>query len=305
VKKKYPTVSLVLGSGGARGLAHIGIIRWLEENGYAIRSIAGASMGALIGGIYAAGKLDLYTDWVRVLRKRDVLRLLDFAYSRSGIFSGERVMHQLKGMLGDTRIEDLEISFTAVASDLISGREVWLNRGSLFGAIRASMAIPTVFTPVKKEGRLLVDGGILNPVPIAPTLHDMTDMVIAVCLSGKEETMAPPAEREHAKVRNEKRYQTAITRFIESLQDRFAPDAKEEKINIFDVVSRSIESMKGTIARFKLASYNPDFLIQIPVNACGIFEFYRADEMIALGYDRAAKVLSPPRSSASWHQPDS
>jgi len=287
--QQQKTVSLVLGSGGARGLAHIGVIKWLEQNGYVIRSIAGSSMGALIGGIYATGKLDIYENWVRALRKRDVMSLLDFAYSRAGLFSGDRIIRKLRDMLGDTRIEDLPLSFTAVATDLDASREIWLTRGSLFDAIRASIAIPTVFTPITYQGHLLVDGGLLNPVPIAPTLKDITDLTVAVSLSGKEEQLAERDEgkREKGKVSNS--YQSAIVEFIESLQARFIREEEESDINVFDLMSRSLESMEHLITRFKLAAYNLDYLIEIPANACGIFEFHRADEIIELGYERTQR----------------
>lgn len=283
---------MALGSGGARGLAQIGIIHWLEQNSeYRIRSIAGSSMGALIGGIYAAGKLDIYEEWVTKLRKRDVLRLLDFAFSRSGLFSGERLMQQLKGMLGDINIEELPVSFTAVATDIENGREIWLNRGSLFAAIRASIAIPTVFTPVKRDGLLLVDGGLLNPIPVAPTLRDQAAKTIAVSLSGRSEVQMLQGDRKQANEKDNNSYQRAIAGFIESIQEKLGLSNQESEIDVFDIISRSIEAMQNSIARFRIAAYDPDHLIEIPVNACGVFEFYRAREMIELGYQRAEKVL--------------
>lgn len=290
---KNKDISLALGSGGARGLAQIGIIHWLEQNSeYCIRSIAGSSMGALIGGIYAAGKLDIYEEWVTKLRKRDVLRLLDFAFSRSGLFSGERLMQQLKDMLGDINIEELPVSFTAVATDIENGREIWLNRGSLFAAIRASIAIPTVFTPVKRDGLLLVDGGLLNPVPVAPTLRDQTAKTIAVSLSGRSEVQMPQGGKKQADEKDNNSYQQAIAGFIESIQEKLGLSNKEESdIDVFDIISRSIEAMQNSIARFRIAAYDPDHLIEIPVNACGVFEFYRAREMIELGYQHAERVL--------------
>jgi hypothetical protein len=184
---KKRTISLVLGSGGARGYAHIGVIGWLKDHGFAIRSIAGSSMGALIGGIYATGKLDAYAEWVRALDRSDVLQLLDLSFGRSGLFKGERVMRALQDLIGEYDIEDLPISFTAVATDLDTEKEVWLSKGPLFDALRASIAIPTLFTPFQYKGRRLVDGGLVNPLPIAPTLRDMTDLTIAVNLSGREE----------------------------------------------------------------------------------------------------------------------
>ena len=173
-------VSLVLGSGGARGLAHIGVIRYLEEQGYRIDSISGSSMGALIGGIYATGKLEVYAEWVSALEKIDILRLLDISFSDGGFLRGDKVIRALRELIGDHQIEDLPISYTAVASDLKRQREVWLKAGSLFDAIRASIAIPTLFTPVRHEGRLLVDGGLVNPVPVSVVRAMGADVVIAV-----------------------------------------------------------------------------------------------------------------------------
>jgi len=296
IAKSRKTVSLVLGSGGARGLAHIGVIKWLEENGYVIQSIAGSSMGALIGGIYANGKLDVYEKWVRALRKRDVMFLLDFAYSRSGLFSGDRIIRTLRDMLGDTRIEDLPISFTAVATDLHAGREVWLTRGSLFDAIRASIAIPTVFTPVNYQGHLLVDGGLLNPVPIAPTLRDITDITVAVSLSGHKEAIALPApnngEQQSKNKRNSNNYQKAIVEFLASIPERLGYEDKEPGTNVIELMAQSFEAMEHLISRLKLAAYPIDHLIEVPLNACSIFDFHRAREMIELGYERAKREFS-------------
>jgi NTE family protein len=286
-------VSLALGSGGARGLAHIGVIHWLEENrNYRISSIAGSSMGALVGGIYAAGKLDIYEEWVTALTKRDVFRLLDFAYSWSGLFSGERIMQKLRDMLGEVDIESLPVSFTAVATDLEKRQEVWLSRGSLFDAIRASIAIPTVFTPVSIRGRILVDGGVLNPVPVAPTLRESTDISVAVSLSGREEQ---GREGEGAEIGGgdlpQSSYQKAISDFIEGIQDKLGMKDRQPSVDMFSVLSNSIEAMQNSIARFRLAAYNPEHLIEIPGNACGLFDFHRAREMIDLGYERAQRAL--------------
>ncbi len=178
------TVSLVLGSGGARGLAHIAIIEAIEQGGYEVRSIAGTSMGALVGGIYAAGRLDVYTRWVTALTRIDVIRLLDFAYDRKGLFKGEKIINLLKDLIGDHEIGRLPIAFTAVATDLKTQKEVWFNRGPLFDAIRASIAVPTIFTPYEYQGMQLVDGALVNPIPIAPTLHDKSDVTVVVNLNG-------------------------------------------------------------------------------------------------------------------------
>jgi NTE family protein len=182
--KKKTTVSLVLGSGGARGLAHIGIIHWLEENNYEIKSISGCSMGALVGGIYATGKLALFEQWVTEISKLDIFFLLDITWKSGGFVQGDKIINTLIDLLGDQDIETLPIKFTAVAADIENGKEVWMDKGSLFEAIRASISLPLFFTPVTRNGVKLIDGGVLNPVPIAPTFRDDTDITIAVNLDG-------------------------------------------------------------------------------------------------------------------------
>jgi len=283
------TVSLVLGSGGARGLAHIGIIHWLEEQGYEIKTIAGSSIGALVGGIYAAGKLDVYEKWVRALQKNDVLKLLDFAFSRSGLFSGDKIMQTLEELLGDVKIEELPIKFTAVASDLDAEKEVWFDDGSLFEAIRASISIPTIFTPVNYRGHMLVDGAMLNPIPVAPTLTDMTDITIAVSLSGKRDPDLHTKKIQEKTIENT--YLQAISSYIEKLQQKYIGEAVEQA-DVFDVIMKTYESMQNTITRFKLAGYNFDHLLEVPANSCKILEFHKANEMIDFGYELAEKQLS-------------
>ena len=286
------SVSLVLGSGGARGLAHIGVIQWLTEQGFAIRSIAGSSMGALIGGIYATGKLDTYTRWVCELERIDVLRLLDFSFSTQALFKGERIIEVLRDLIGERDIEDLPISYTAVATDADSGKEIWLNQGPLFDAIRASIAIPTVFTPFTIQGRRLVDGGLVNPIPIAPTMNDVTDLTIAVNLNAKEEAQfehrpsRPPLIRVPPGGHRER-----ILKFIENLQAQVG-QTEEREDNVFDIISRSLDTMQTSIARFKLASYMPDVVVDLPRNCCSFYEFHRAREMIEIGRSRAAAALA-------------
>ncbi|MCB1880995.1 MAG: patatin-like phospholipase family protein [Gammaproteobacteria bacterium] len=285
------TVSLVLGSGGARGLAHIGIIQWLEERGYEIESIAGSSMGALVGGIHAIGELDAYTHWVKALRQIDVLRLLDFSFQKSGLIKGDRVISVLKELTGDRNIEELPISFTAVATNVNDQREVWLNHGSLFDAIRASIAIPTIFTPVKYRGKILVDGGLINPIPIAPTLKDKTDLTVAVDLSAGPDPRCTRAVQESTGSELEDNsYRRRISQFVDSLQQRLVR-SHDDEMGVFDVITNAMETMQNTIARFKLASYSPDITISIPRNSCAFYEFYRAEEMIELGHCHAEKVM--------------
>lgn len=180
-------VALSLGSGGARGYAHIGAIEVLEERGYDIVALAGCSMGALVGGVYAAGKMQAYKDWVTGLGQFDVLKLLDVTLNSVGAIRGEKVFSVVREMLGDTRIESLPISYTSVATDLLGHREIWFQEGPLDQAIRASIAIPGLITPVVLNGRVLVDGALLNPLPIMPTISAHADMVVAVNLSGEDD----------------------------------------------------------------------------------------------------------------------
>jgi NTE family protein len=175
-------VALVLGSGGARGYAHIGVIEELEARGYQIACIAGCSMGAVIGGIYAAGKLKEYRDWTQSLDYLDVLRLLDVSF-RLGAIRGEKVFGKIREIVGEVNIEDLSIPFTAVATDLTNQQEIWFQEGCLHQAMRASAAIPSLFTPVVQGKRMLVDGGLINPLPIVPVVSSHCDLIIAVNLN--------------------------------------------------------------------------------------------------------------------------
>lgn len=282
------SVSLVLGSGGARGLAHIGVIQWLSENGYEIRSIAGSSMGALVGGIYAARKLEVYAQWVSALERAHVIRLLDPALRRSGLFKGERIIGVLRELIGEHEIADLPLAFTAVATDFESGEEVWLREGRLFDAIRASMATPLVFTPFQHSGRTLLDGALVNPLPVAPTLDDGTDLTIAVNLGGPAEPR--PAATPRARLKRGNAYGKRIGDFVAAMRPARAPAASER--GLLDVAFVSMQAMHDTIARLKLAVHAPDVTIEIPRNACAYHEFWRAQELIALGRERAARALS-------------
>lgn len=271
-------VALVLGSGGARGLAHVGIIQHIESLGYEIVYISGCSIGALVGGIYAAGQLEPYSDWARKMERRDMISLLDLAFGWTGLFKGDRLMGVLRELVGDHVIEELPIGFTAVATDLTDQREIWLNQGPLFDAIRASIAIPTVFTPHVYLGRVLVDGGLLNPIPIAPALNRAADMIIAVNLN--------------ANSRRPRLRATELPRGDERGAESLPVTDSDPKIpGIIDVMTASLDMMQNTIARMKLASYNPDVIIEVPGDACLFYEFYRAEEMITLGRECAENAL--------------
>ena len=282
------TVSLVLGSGGARGLAHIGVIQWLTENGYQIKSISGASIGALVGGIYAAHKLAVYAEWVLALERRHVLRLLDPTIGRPGLFKGERIISVLRELIGDCAIEDLPIAYTAVATDLHSREEVWLREGQMFDAIRASMATPLVFTPFKHGQRTLLDGALVNPVPISPTLSDQNDLTVVVDLSGPAQAEALPPVSEP--LPDTGSYKKRIGRFIDGLAP--ARPRSPPQPGLLDVAFVSMQAMQDTISQLRLAAFAPDVQIDIPRNACGFFEFWRAEALIELGRERTAEAFA-------------
>lgn len=282
------SVSLVLGSGAARGLAHIGVVRILLQAGLRIEAVAGSSMGALIGGIYAAGKLDEYELWVRQLSEFDILKFLDLSLgTKAGLLKGEAIIAALKELIGDYEIEDLDIPFTAVAANLKARREVWLDHGNLFDAIRASIAIPAIFRPVKLRGQWLLDGGLLNPVPIAPTLNNDTDLTIAVNVMGPATNQPFGTAKLKRAPKPKPRYRDQIESFIDALQTKLGIERTDaiakNDLSLLDVVLESVETMQETITRFKLAAYQPDLLIEIPVNVCHAHEFYRASDIITAG----------------------
>ena len=288
---KNKTVSLVLGSGGARGLTHIGVIHWLEEHGYEIKSISGCSIGSLIGGVYAAGKLDVLENWMRAITRPDLMTYLDFAWKRDGIIKGDRVIQTLTNLIGNVMIEELPMPFTAVAFDIYREREVWLQNGPLFNAIRASISLPFILTPYNHNGTILVDGGVLNPVPIAPVFSDESDIIIAVNLGGPFQKFDTEKEKANGNRPVASAMTDQIRQFFHGLQARM-PVHVERGVSPYEIYYQSFEAMQGTIARLKLAAYPPDKIVEIPRNACGTMEFYRSAEMISYGYDMAGRYLA-------------
>ena len=322
-------VALALGSGGARGYAHIGVVTELDARGYEIVSVAGSSMGALVGGLYCAGRLDDYVDWISGLSQLDVMRLLDVSLSKpGGMIGAERILARVREILGDTVIEDLEIPFTAVATDLAAGRPVWFQKGSLVDAIRASIAIPGVIRPHEVDGRLLADGGILDPLPVAPTSAVSSDVTIGVVLDADEgaEHGASRAPKTKGVIRRN------ITPLLEndwvrSVRERFgveaddsgSHDAREEDapavsdgsddvetlstasevddgakaapMGRIEILLRSLDIMSIALTRYQIAGYPPDILIRVPRKAVRTLDFHKATEMIELGRALTAEAL--------------
>ncbi|BFI97522.1 MAG: patatin-like phospholipase family protein [Rhodanobacter sp.] len=286
------TVALALGSGGAKGLAHIGVIEELEAQGYRIAAIAGSSMGALIGGIHAAGKLDIYRDWVCSLAKFDVLKLVDWSFSGGGLIKGEKIIGTLRALVGDAMIEELPLAFTAVAVDIDREREVWLSNGSLFDAIRASIAIPTVFRPHHIGGRRLVDGGLLNPVPVTPLIRETADYLMAVSVDGVAVHTSPTPPAEATAADDTPGYRRRVGALINRLMPHAGSHDATREPGALELLAQSMDLMQANLARLRLSAYEPDLLIQLPRNMATAYEFYRARELIELGRQQAREALA-------------
>jgi NTE family protein len=308
---------VALGGGGARGYAHIGVLQVLEERGYDIVSVAGSSMGALVGGLYAADGLDAFWAWARGLKHRDVLRLYDPSPRAPGAIRAEKIFARVSDILGDIRIEDLPLQFTAVATDLDAGKERWFQEGPVVAAIRASVALPGFMTPVLMQGRLLADGGLLNPLPIAPTVSARPDLTVAVAVSGQDRTSADADSRSRGTSRGHVVRRTA-TQVLDSdalrgmgarlaslrattLGDTTAHITGEEQATVFealpaglrilDVMALSLEAVRTAVMRRTLADHPPDVLITVPRSACRTLDFHKAEELFALGRRLAIEAL--------------
>ena len=316
-------VALVLGSGGARGYAHIGVIEELETRGYEITCVAGCSMGAVVGGIYAAGKLGEYREWIESLDYFDMLRLVDPSFSL-GAIRGEKIFGRIREMLGSVNIEDLPIPFTAVAADLTNQQEIWFQEGNLELAMRASAAIPSLFTPVMQGNRMLVDGGILNPLPIVPVVSSHSDIIIAVNLNANNHRQYPLPEvvrpgrfdamvssiSSHLPFWRSKGLEEHIAELAAvggpgeaqppaAPSGQSAPKSAEGSMvidvggpaSLLELINQSFEVMQSSLTQYKIAGYPPNVLVNIPKRACRFYEFYKAPELIKLGQIVASDAL--------------
>lgn len=280
---KMKNVRLVLGSGGARGMAHIGVIEELEKVGFTIKEIVGCSMGAVVGGIYCAGYLAEYKHWLIKLSRMDVFRLLDFTISAQGFVKGERVFKAIEEFIGDHKIETFNTPFTAVAADLIEQKEVLYKTGSLFRALRASIAIPTVFTPVRDGKLKLVDGGVLNPLPLNLVNKQSGEWVVAVNLNAN----LPTTLQQEVKEETEIKERTAYLKMLDSLRaslPKFENNTDAaDKLGLFDLLNKSYDMTQDRLTELMIDIHKPDLVVNISRNACGVFEFYRANEIIEEG----------------------
>ncbi len=281
-------ISLVLSGGGARGIAHIGVIEELENQGFEIHSIAGTSMGALVGGIYAVGKIQEYKNWICKLDKLEVFKLIDFTFSKHGLIKGDRVFNKMKEFIPDTNIEDLKIHYTATATDLLNKKEVVFTKGSIYEAIRASIAIPTVFTPVKKENMLFVDGGVTNNIPINHAKRTKNDLLVVSYVNADTLIYKPEAFKKDKKKKSI--YLERVNEFKTHF-NKIYPKDKNKKLGYFNILNKTVEMMMNKLAMLSIEKFPPDILINISRNSCGTFDFYKAEELIEIGRDMANKSI--------------
>lgn len=293
-------VSLVLGSGGARGYAHIGVIEELEKNGYEITSITGSSMGALVGGLYASGTLNDYRNWVEKLGFVNVLSLMDLTLDSGGVIKGDRVFEKMEQFFVIEKIEDLPIKFTAVATDLTNKKEIWFQEGDLKTAIRSSIAIPSIFTPVYYENKILVDGGVLNPLPIAPSMADSSDITIAVNLNAKFALNNRKIVSKNQKI-EDKTEVNIFKNLLNKLGLTNGDKIKNKDPSQIEILNRVIETMQESLSLYKIAGYMPDILIEIPVNSSKTYDFHKAETMIEIGKKATKKALNNYKNKIEWN----
>jgi len=284
-------ISLVLSGGGARGIAHIGVIEELEKQGYEITSLCGTSMGALVGGIYALGKLDEFKAWLYTLDKIKVIKLIDFSFTSQGLIKGDKVIKTLKEFIPDKNIEKLPLLYAAVAVDLLKKEEVVFTKGSIFEAIRASISIPTVFTPVSMGSTLLVDGGILNNIPVNHARRCEGDLLIAVNVNADIPIFKPKLMKKKAAA-DESIYIKKIKAFQQQLyKSNSETENQSEKLGYFNLISKTLYLMMEHIAQANIDKYPPDIMINISRNSCEMFDFYKAEELVEIGRYSAVKLL--------------
>jgi NTE family protein len=277
-------IALVLSSGGARGLAHIGVIEELESQGYHITSIAGCSMGALIGGVYAAGKLEEFREWMKTVDRKKMLELTDFSLSLNHIVKGTRIIKAIMEFVPDVLIEDLPIPYCAVATDWISGREVVINKGSLFEAIRASISLPSFYEPVRRDGMILIDGGVVNPIPMNRVQRHDGDLLVGVDVSGHD--YKAQWEKQQKQLEKQKHDKSIKAKLL----DMIIPDNIE--FNYYTLLSRtsSIMIRQNSILMAQLTK--PDMLIDIQMSRYGSFDYDKSERLIAIGRNKAQKALA-------------
>jgi NTE family protein len=291
---KKKKVSLVLSSGGARGLAHVGVIEELENRGYEIDEIAGCSAGALVGGMYASGKMTEFKDWICNLDRIDVFSLMDFTFSSRGFIKGEKVFNALKKVVEDCEIENLPVSFSCNAVDFKSGKEYVFNKGQLYAAIRASGSIPTVFQPARYLEREFIDGGVVNPVPISLLQKHGDNLLVVVDVNGPEELYISPPKKD-AEGHRFLKLPKWLKEYRQKMSQFFPEDPPLEKTKTYsslDLISRSFDLLQDRFSELLMEKHPIDVKIKISRKQAGTLEFHRSAEMIEIGRQKAIEALN-------------
>jgi NTE family protein len=272
-------VALVLSSGGARGFAHIGVINILERYGYNITSVAGTSMGALVGGIYATGELKDLEEWVCSLDVMEVLKLTDISISKSGLVRGKKVIDKMKELVPERNIETLSIPFCAVATDIINGKEKLFTEGNLYDAIRSSISIPNVFQPFQIGENFYVDGGVVNPIPVNRVKRTDHDLLIVVDVNAQ---VPPIREEQKPEEISDRKFLKKLKLFNKKL-DKTIPEHPKDKIGMFNLTNRSVSLMLSRISTLTMEKCDADLVINISRDSYGTYDFYKAKEIIEEG----------------------
>ncbi len=258
------------------------MIHELERHGFKIHSIAGSSIGSVIGGLYAMGKLSEYTDWVCSLTKKDVWSLMDFTITSHGLLKGERVFEKLKAFIPDMNIEDMKVPFTAIATDILNEKEVIFDRGSFYKAIRASVSIPAVFIPVNYNGSILVDGGLLYPVPLEFVKPAEGAITVVVNLYGdRREKISEQSETDRD-----------YSKGLFNIFSKLISTGDKQSIGYYTLLTTTSSAMIHKLAKVSIEKYKPEIVINIPYDSAGTFDFYKAKELIMLGEAEARETIS-------------
>lgn len=282
-------VALALSSGGARGLAHIGAIEELEAQGYRITSIAGCSMGALIGGVYATGKLPEFREWMKTVDRKKMLELTDFSLSLNHIVKGNRIIEAIMEFVPDMAIEDLPIPYCAVATDWKAGREVVLNKGSLFEAIRASISLPSFYEPVQRDGMILIDGGVINPIPMNRVKRKEGDILVGVDVSGHD------YKAQWEKMNKLTQMQKHDSSLKAKLLDLIIPDNIE--FNYYTLLSRTSSLMIRQNSILMAQLMKPEILVDIQMSRYTTFDFDKSEKLIAIGRQKTMHAINNHKTS--------
>ncbi|MFG1480948.1 patatin-like phospholipase family protein [Xanthobacter sp. V4C-4] len=308
-----PALGLALGGGAARGFAHIGILRVLEKNGLSPGVVTGTSIGAVVGGLWACGKLDALEDWALGLNKRRVLGMLDLALGGAGLIGGKKLVDLMRQNVGDLPIEDLPVVFGAIATELGTGHEIWLTRGDFVEALRASYALPGIFTPVNVGGRWLMDGALVNPVPVSPARALGARLVLAVNLNS-EVFGRGTVVHDHGGVVGQVA-DVAIAGKRRSLMSRLSPErlrrqffaapADDGPRGLSTVMIDAFNITQDRIARSRLAGDPPDLTLAPKLGGIGLFDFQRAREAIAAGAEAAERGLEDIAAAVAALKPPS